>query len=57
LNILNTFYEIRIIKSFRKKEKKNIFFSSSLQKVLQLEKYSRWKMNIQSIFGQHKILN
>jgi hypothetical protein len=37
-------------------KKKNIFFSSKLQKFLQLEKYSRWKINIQSIFGQHKIL-
>jgi hypothetical protein len=36
--------------------KKNIFFSSIFQKFLQLEKYSRWKINIQSIFGQHKIL-
>jgi hypothetical protein len=26
------------------------------QKYLQLEKYSRWKINIQSIFGRHKIL-
>jgi hypothetical protein len=24
--------------------------------MLQLKKYSRWKINIQSIFGQHKIL-
>jgi hypothetical protein len=32
------------------------FFLSSLQKFLQLKKYSRWKINIQSIFGQHKIL-
>jgi hypothetical protein len=36
--------------------KKNIFFSSIFQKFLQLEKYPRWKINIQSIFGQHKIL-
>jgi hypothetical protein len=36
--------------------KKNIFFSSKLQKFSRLEKYSRWKINIQSIFGQHKIL-
>jgi hypothetical protein len=36
--------------------KKNIFFSSIFQKFLQLEKYSRWKINILSIFGQHKIL-
>ena len=59
LNIINTFYEIRINYSFRKKEKKiqkKIFFLSSLQKILQLKKYSRWKINIQSIFGQHKIL-
>jgi hypothetical protein len=35
--------------------KKNTFFSSKLQKFLQLDKYSRWKINIQSIFGQHKI--
>jgi hypothetical protein len=40
----------------RKKFKKKIFFSSIFQKFLQLEKYSRWKINIQSIFGQHKIL-
>jgi hypothetical protein len=36
--------------------KKNIFFSSKLQKFSRLGKYSRWKINIQSIFGQHKIL-
>ena len=34
----------------------NNFFLSSLQKFLQLKKYSRWKINIQRIFGQHKIL-
>ena len=59
LNIINAFYEIRINYSFRKIEKKiqkKIFFLSSLQKILQLKKYSRWKINIQSIFGQHKIL-
>ena len=51
--------EIRIIESFQKKEKKfqkKIFFSSILQNFLQLEKYSRWKINILSIFGQHRIL-
>jgi hypothetical protein len=43
LNILNTFYEIRIIKSFRKKEKKNIFFfiiftkSFTTRKILKME--------------------
>jgi hypothetical protein len=36
--------------------KKNIFFHQYFKKFLQLEKYSRWKINIQSIFGQHKIL-
>ena len=36
--------------------KKKYFFSSILQKFSRLEKYSRWKINIQSIFGQHKIL-
>jgi hypothetical protein len=35
---------------------KKIFFLSKLQKFSRLEKYSRWKINIQSIFGQHKIL-
>ncbi len=39
------------IKIFRK----NLFLSY-FQKCLQLKKYSRWKINIQSIFGQHKIL-
>jgi hypothetical protein len=51
--------EIRIIESFQKKEKKfknKYLFSAILQKVSQLEKYSRWKINIQSIFGKHKIL-
>jgi hypothetical protein len=33
-----------------------IFFLSSLKKFLQLKKYSRWKLNIQSIFGRHRIL-
>jgi hypothetical protein len=59
LYIIKTFFEITIIKSFRKKEKKiqkKYFFSALLQKMLQLKKYSRWKINIQSIFGQHKIL-
>jgi hypothetical protein len=32
------------------------FISSIFQKFLQLEKYSRWKIIIQSIFGQLKIL-
>jgi hypothetical protein len=36
--------------------KKNIFFSSILKKFSRHEKYSSWKINIQSIFGQHKIL-
>jgi hypothetical protein len=45
-----------ILKKRKKIKKKNIFFSSIFQKFLQLEKYSRWKINIQSIFGQHKIL-
>jgi hypothetical protein len=34
----------------------NRISKSTFQKFLQLEKYSRWKINIQSIFGQHKIL-
>jgi hypothetical protein len=45
-----------ILKKRKKNLKKNIFFSSIFQKFLQLEKYSRWKINIKSIFGQHKIL-
>ena len=51
--------ETRIIESFQKKEKKFIkqyFFSAILQKFSQLENYSRWKINILSIFSQHKIL-
>ena len=31
-----------------------IFFLSSLKKFLQLKKYSRWKINIQSIINQLK---
>jgi hypothetical protein len=36
-----------------KKIQKKYFFSAILQIFLQLKKYSRWKINIQSIFGQH----
>jgi hypothetical protein len=39
-----------------KKFKKKYLFSAILQKFLQLKKYSRWKINTQSIYGQHKIL-
>jgi hypothetical protein len=45
-----------VIPKKKKKRKKKNFFLSILQKFLQLKKYSRWKINIQSIFGQHKIL-
>jgi hypothetical protein len=49
--------EIRIIESFQKKKfKKKIFFSAPSKKFSQLGNYSRWKINILSIFGQHKIL-
>ena len=41
-----------IPKKRKKNSKKNIFLSS-LQKCFQLEKYSRWKINIQSIFARH----
>ena len=53
LNIINTFFDIRINYSFRKKEKKiqkKYFFSAILQIFLQLKKYSRWKINIQEHF-------
>ena len=46
--------------SFFEKNKKYFgkynYFYSALQTFLQLKKYSWWKINIQSIFGQHKIL-
>ncbi len=45
-----------VIPKKRKKIQKQKFFLSSLQKFLQLKKYSRWKINIQSIINQHKIL-
>jgi hypothetical protein len=60
LYIIKTFFRdhnnLVILKKRKKNLKKKYFFSSLFQKFLQLEKYSRWKINIQSIFGQHKIL-
>jgi hypothetical protein len=45
-----------VIPRKRKKiQKKNIFFSSIFQKFLEVED-EKMKINIQSIFGQHKIL-
>jgi hypothetical protein len=36
--------------------KKNIFFHQNYKNFQDSKKNSKWKINIQSIFGQHKIL-